>query len=276
MPDPMNSTTEMLGVPAAQDILQSPSAWALVLDIDGTLLEMAPVPDAVVVPPELPNVLSRLEQTFGGAVALSTGRRVEDADNLFAPLQLTTCGVHGTEARLLPDGEIITLVAPVPERLLEAVNEIALAAPGVLVEPKGVGIAVHYRNALDARPQLVHDLTGLLTRYDGFRLHPGRSVLEIIPFGYSKGTALDWLMTLAPFKGRKPIMIGDDAGDEPALVAAKRHGGYGLKVAGEHFPAADADFGNISQVRSWLGALADPSSVLRAGPARSMGAGRGS
>ena len=256
----MNHDTPTQHVPPVEGILKSPSDWALFLDIDGTLLDMAAAPDAVVVPPELLRVLSGLVKTFGGAVALSTGRSVKDADRLFAPLQLPTCGVHGTEARLVPGGDVVTLVASPPERLLEEVTRIASVNPGVLVEPKGVGIAVHYRNAPEARPQLERDLKRLLAdaQFEAYRLYPGRMILEVLPHGYSKGTALNWLMTLAPFKGRRPIMIGDDAGDESAIAAAERHGGIGLKVTGEHFSASQGDFDSIPQVRLWLAALAEP------------------
>jgi trehalose 6-phosphate phosphatase len=252
----MQDTAATMAIPPPEEILRNPAAWALFLDIDGTLLDMAPAPDAVVVPPEVVQILAGLADTFGGAVALSTGRQVSDADRLLAPLQLKTCGVHGTEARTVPGGETLMLVPPVPDALVGAVLDVARGAPGVLVEQKSVGIAVHYRNVPDARPLLVRELARVVTGFEGFALHPGRRVLEIIPQGYSKGTALTWLMRLAPFNGRRPIMIGDDAGDQPAFLAAERHGGFGFKVAGEHFNPAEADFASISHVRSWLSSLA--------------------
>ena len=254
---------DTMALPNPLEISGRRDDWSLLIDIDGTLLDMAPTPDAVVVPPVVVQILATLEKEFGGAVALSTGRRVADADRLLAPLQLTTCGVHGTEARIAPGGETLKLVSPVPAALLEAVIEVALRAPGALVEPKGVGIAVHYRNVPDARPLLVQELTRVIACFENFALHPGRRVLEIIPYGYSKGTALAWLMQLAPFEGRRPIMIGDDAGDQPAFVAAGRYGGLGLKVAGEHFGPAESDFQSVSHVRAWLASVAGlPPDVL--------------
>lgn len=242
-------------VPSADLIATNSAEWALFLDIDGTLLEMAPTPDAVVVPPDVVQLLSGLVKKFDGAVALSTGRLVSEADRLFAPLKLTACGVHGTEVRKTIGGETLMLVPPVPPALADACSRLAHIAPGILVEQKSAGLAVHYRKAPEAQATLERELELILRHHEDYGVRSGRRVLEVVPKGYSKGTALAWLMRLHPFQGRHPIMIGDDVGDQPALLAAERRGGFGLKVAGERFSLAEADFASVREVRSWLAAL---------------------
>jgi len=239
-----------------EGLARSPADWALFIDIDGTLLDMAPTPDSAVVPPGLVQTLARLLQRFGGAVALSTGRRVADADRLLAPLRLVTSGVHGTEVRRVAGGDTVMLVAPVSADRIRDIDNVARGAPGTLVEPKGCGVAVHYRNAPDAGPALERELQRVVGRWADLVVRPGRKVLEVIPRARSKGTGLAELMRLPPFRGRRPVMIGDDHGDESAHLAAERLGGFGLKVAGEHFGPAIADFDGVASVRAWLAALA--------------------
>jgi trehalose 6-phosphate phosphatase len=229
--------------------------WALFIDIDGTLLDVAPTPDAVRVPPGLVTTLTRLTETFRGAVALITGRRVADADRLFAPLKLAVCGVHGAEVRNGRDGCTALLAGPVPDDLAAAVRDVALARPGILVEDKGSALAVHYRNAPEARAGLELELRRAVGRWEGFAVRTGRKVLDVVPEAHSKATGLAWIMTLPAFRGRRPIMIGDDHGDEPAIRAAGLLGGIGLTVAGEHFARDRADFLTPASVRSWLASL---------------------
>jgi trehalose 6-phosphate phosphatase len=242
-------------------LLASPRDWALFIDIDGTLLGVAPTPDAVTVPPGLVAVLDSVRRGLGGAVALVTGRRVADADRLFSPLKLVVAGVHGTEQRSERGGAIAKLAPPVPPSLVQAVNAVSGIAPGIMVEQKGAGLAVHYRQAPMARASLIAGLKRILAADAGcdLVLRPGRMVLEVVPRGFSKGVALASLSGLEPFKGRRPIMIGDDAGDVSALQAAERLGGLGLTVAGEHFAERVervATFADIGSVHAWLTALA--------------------
>jgi trehalose 6-phosphate phosphatase len=248
---------EVSGLDKAEAVLADPGRWALFVDIDGTLLGMAPTPDAVTVPEGLVQLLDAVVRRLGGAVAILTGRRIADADRLFAPLRLVASGVHGTELRSERDGPIAALAAPITSEVVEAMSRISAIASGILIEQKGSGIAVHYRNAPLARRALETELAAFIasSSYD-LVLRQGRKVLEAVPRGFSKGSALTTLVTHAPFKGRLPVMIGDDVGDESAFVAAERLGGLGLRVAGEHFERGGADFDGVDSVLAWLRELA--------------------
>jgi trehalose 6-phosphate phosphatase len=234
-----------------------PRQWSLFLDIDGTLVGMASSPDAVFVAPGLTDLIARIADRLDGAVCLITGRRIADADRLFAPLELAGAGVHGTELRTARNGPIQILAPTIPNDVMEEIVACTKIAPGILVEQKGAGVAVHYRNAPEARVQLVAQLKRIVAdAHRALALRGGRMVVEVLPRSYSKGKALQQLVEIAPFKGRRPVMIGDDIGDESALVAAERLGGVGLRVAGEHFSRSASAFEGVTAVHAWLAAFA--------------------
>jgi trehalose 6-phosphate phosphatase len=254
----------------AQALLDNPDGHALFLDIDGTLLEMAPAPDAVCVPPALLGVLEELVVRLSGAVALLTGRRIASADRLFHPLRLAASGVHGTELRAERGGRICMLASPLPPAIIAKVDALGGIAEGILVERKGAGMAVHYRHAPHLQHRLAAELRAIVASAPGLIVRAGRMVLEIGPSGFSKGSALALLHAREPFAGRRPVMIGDDIGDESALSEAERLGGVALRVAGEHFSDATADFAGVRAVHAWLAAFA--TSLHPAPMARAQGA----
>ena len=237
-------------------MLAEPCAHALFLDIDGTLLGVAATPDSVRVPSGLVALLEDLVRGLDGAAAILTGRRVADADRLFSPLRMVASGVHGTELRMEAAGPTDILAGPIPPDLIQAINNVSSLHPGILVEQKGAGIAVHYRKAPELREILESELAAVISAASyHLALRKGRKVLEAVPSGYSKGTAMRQLLARMPFKGRRPVMIGDDVGDESAFLVAEQFGGVGLRVAGEHYDAAAADFDGVGSVRTWLKTL---------------------
>jgi trehalose 6-phosphate phosphatase len=234
-----------------------PTQWALFLDLDGTLIDIASSPQGVSTPPELVSILAGLLQRFAGAVAVVSGRSVADCDDLLKPLALVAAGVHGAEMRTTPSGPVVRTAPSMPDDILASAREVEKLAPGVFVEPKGAGIAVHFRKAPASAAAIERRLREIVRTGDhDLSISRGRMVFDLLPAACSKRHALSRLMALETFAGRRPLMIGDDYPDEGALDYARMQGGAGLRVAGEHFAIAQAEFRNPAQVRAWLAALA--------------------
>jgi trehalose 6-phosphate phosphatase len=237
-------------------ILANPRSCALFLDVDGTLLDLAVTPKSVRVPEGLIAILQRLNLAFDGAVGIITGRLISEVDLLLAPVRLPASGVHGAELRKTPDREIERVTAVLPPDVVQSMRKLALKIPGVIAEPKGPGLAIHYRLAPHAEAEILAVLEDALDKHAGaFELLPGKRLFEVVPSGLSKGTALAALSALPAFRDRTPIMIGDDVGDEAAFAAAEGLHGYSLRVAGEYYDEDIADFAGPSSVINWLDQL---------------------
>lgn len=242
--------------PAAAILADEPQRRALFLDVDGTLLDIAPTPDQVVVPPGLVDLLERVCAGLDGAFAILTGRQLGEIDELLAPAKFMGAGVHGAEMRTTPGGPITLSATAMPDELAAELVALAERLPGIIAEPKGPGFAVHYRQAPELKATVESEIRKLLARHpDDLVLCPGRKLFEVIPTGLSKGTALVTLAAMPTFAGRAPIMIGDDVGDTPALAAAEQLGGTGLRVCGGYF-GDDGDLAGPAGVIEWLGELA--------------------
>ena len=226
---------------------------AVLLDVDGTLLDIAPTPDAVVVPASLRQTLSRLARATGGALALVSGRSLADIDRLFAPLRLPAIGGHGAEIRPSGNGETETehareLDGGLRNRLAQLVD-----APGVLVEDKGYSLAVHYRLAPEQEGRVKEAVAAIQADWpaEAIEVLPGKSVVEIKPAGFHKGAAIRELMQHEPFAGRRPIFVGDDTTDESGFAVMPEFNGLGFSV-GRHVPGTAYCFADPNDVRRWL------------------------
>jgi len=156
---------------------------ALFLDIDGTLLEHQPHPDAVSVDGELRQLLEAIEGRLDGALAFITGRSVSTVDRLFAPLALPVAGLYGLEHRLVKGGEVD--IANEPEDLA-AVAEALLSefydTEGLYFERKGPVLAIHTRGAPEALPAVrIAAERALADLPAGYRIECGTAGLEFMP-----------------------------------------------------------------------------------------------
>jgi trehalose 6-phosphate phosphatase len=226
---------------------------AILLDIDGTILDIAPAPQEVWVPPALRHTLGRLQELTGGAVALVSGRPLDDIDLIFAPLQLAAIGGHGAEMRPIPGTSPQTRVGCLSVELKRKLATITELGPGILIEDKGYSLALHYRLAPEHGPALRAAVAHICADLPegALEILPGKLVVEVKATGVSKALAVSELMTYPPFKGRHPIFIGDDTTDEPVFGVIPRFGGLGFSV-GRVVPGVNGHFDKPEAVRSWL------------------------
>ena len=125
-------------VPVPGSLVPHLSATAVLLEIDGTLLELMPTPREVWVPPGLARTLNGLHRRTGGALALVSGRSLNDIDLIFAPDQYPAVGGHGAEMRIEAEAEAVAAHAPpLDKELKRRLAAIAKLSPGILLEDKG-------------------------------------------------------------------------------------------------------------------------------------------
>jgi trehalose 6-phosphate phosphatase len=243
--------------------------WAFFLDVDGTLLEYAARPQEVRVEAELVRLLERLFAFSGGAIALVSGRSVEDVDKLFAPLKFPAAGQHGTERRAA-DGSVRRHTPPLEGlgRAAGAIVRLTAAHEGLVFENKGMALALHYRLAPGLRVLAEREMRAIAADLgDAFELQTGKFVVEIKPGGRDKGSAIAEFAAEPPFAGRRPVFIGDDLTDEAGFAVVNRLGGHAVKV-GPGISQARWRLFDAAAVRNWLAAYLEQ---LAPGGARRTG-----
>jgi trehalose 6-phosphate phosphatase len=254
-PQPRKASAKLV----ASELAQHLNEYAILLDIDGTLLDLAPTPREVWVPPGLAETLSRLHEKTSGALALVSGRSLNDIDLIFAPEQFPAVGGHGAEMRISTDSEAVaTHAPPMDKELKRRLAAIARLSPGILLEDKGYSLALHYRLAPHAEKAIYEAVS--LIRADlpnaPIEVLPGKCVCEIKPSGFDKATGVSELMTHEPFRGRRPIFIGDDVTDESVFAIMPELGGLGFSV-GRRAQGVTDHFDEPRDVRAWLARLID-------------------
>ncbi|HEX6571206.1 MAG TPA: trehalose-phosphatase [Steroidobacteraceae bacterium] len=204
----------------------------MVLDVDGTLIEVGPAPDDVEVDAATLKFLQDASDTLHGALALISGRSLAQLDALFGYARFPAAGLHGLERRDAQHRLHVHPAESLPQSLVDELGEIAERHPGVLLEDKGRAVALHYRQAASLHEMLEREVHALARRHGGNDLHvqPGAYVLELKPSGITKAHAIEAFMQEPPFAGRTPLFAGDDLTDLHGFDAVERRGGVSIAV----------------------------------------------
>ena len=229
---------------------------ALLFDIDGTLIDLAPTPDSVHVPADLRSTLQRLYELTGGALALVSGRNLDNIDMIFQPLWLPAIGAHGAEIRFSREGAPTRVDLRLDNHLKSRFAAIADLDPGILLEDKGHSLAIHYRLAPSCQAAIYKAITAIRADLPAapIEILAGKCVVEIKPVGFSKATAVRQLMARAPFAARHPVFLGDDVTDDTVFAIMPDLGGTAFSV-GRRVPGLDGYFPTAASVRTWLSGL---------------------
>lgn len=234
-------------------LVDEPERWALFLDIDGTLLDLAATPDAIQVPLSLSADLQAVSARLKGALALVTGRSLAYADGLFTSCRFPIAGLHGAEFRGADGETVLAAATPAFVALKRRLVEQTAWMEGVLIEDKGAAVAAHYRLA-PAYDAVLKAIMRTFAEEAGpnWILQPGKMVFEIRPARADKGDAVATYLKQPAFAGRLPIAIGDDLTDESMFALANDRGGHSIRV------------GSLSTATCALGKASSPSAIRSA------------
>lgn len=224
---------------------------ALFLDFDGTLIDIAPSPDAILVPQDMAARLEMLAKKLEGRLALVSGRSVSDIIRHLGPLELALAGSHGEE-RMLPDGSPLgPSPAFLPDEATDAMRAYADSHEGLAYEAKSYGAALHYRAVPGSEEQVVAYAETIAETY-GLTLKRGKCVAEVVRGGAGKAGAVHAFMEQPPFAGAMPVFIGDDITDEDGFSAVNDLGGFGVVVGDRLATAARYRLSTPAKVHEWI------------------------
>ncbi|HWM26865.1 MAG TPA: trehalose-phosphatase [Woeseiaceae bacterium] len=231
--------------------------WAWFLDVDGTLLEIETRPDLVIADTRLLDMLDRLNKANKGAVALISGRSLDQLDGIFGQFRLAAAGSHGIEQRFM-DGTAVNKATDLPPGLVSRIVAFAEQYPDLLLERKPFSIGVHYRNRPELETTVLEAMEKINAELDNVAtLMRGKMLVEVLPTAANKGSAIRSFMRTSPFAGRLPVFIGDDVTDEHGFAVVNEMDGMSIRIGDAAGSAATWQLESVADLRAWLEATLD-------------------
>lgn len=234
----------------APKALSLPEA-ALFLDLDGTLAPIAARPQDVRPDPRRTGLIESLETALEGRLAVVTGRTLADVDRILEGRVAAVAAVHGLVRRDALGRLHEKAPHPRLHEAAEAFRAFAARDSGVLVEEKGLSVALHFRLA-PRQADAARACARRLARETGLTLQDGDMVEELRTPGPTKADSVLAFMAEAPFKGATPIFLGDDSTDEDGFAAARALGGFGVLVGAARPTGARYRLADVEAALAWL------------------------
>ncbi len=248
------------------------------LDFDGTLSDIVPRPEDAQLTEERRQLLRELNSRPRFAVAVISGRTLEDVRERVGLTDIAYAGHHGLEIagpgfhHVPPEAEAFRDTVA---RLGETLEATAGQTPGVILEHKGLSLSIHYRLAPKVQRQSVlraiRRTVKPLQDAGEVRIVKGKEVVNMLPpLEWHKGSALQWLIELLdsiPHRvgGIFPIYIGDDVTDEDAFPVARETGIAARVGPPKRGSAAEYTLEDTAEVEATLRAIVQYSKSLGIG-----------
>jgi trehalose 6-phosphate phosphatase len=233
-----------------------PATSAMMLDFDGTLVDIAPTPDSIQFSSEDAALLAKLEDAHGGAVAIVSGRAIDDLEQYLTSFGGLIAGGHGAEFRI--DGRR-SLAGEVDESQLEEIKQAVISFgksdPRILLEHKSTGIVMHYRAHPECESDVIELAKSLVEKRPDFKLQFAKMAVEIKPAAASKASAMEALLQEKPVSGRRIFFAGDDVTDESAFEWVNAQGGITVKI-GDEETSAGYRCSDPTEFKAWLKGVA--------------------
>ncbi len=224
---------------------------ALFADLDGTLAAIEQKPQQVGPDRARRRLLAELGAALRGRLAVISGRSLADLDRVLEGGVTAVAAVHGL-VRRRSDGEVLPSAGDQAARAAsQALSRFASSNSRLIVEDKGLAVALHFRQAPDIASDCREAALSAARRFD-LILQEGDMVVELRPRGPDKGAALVAFMREEPFTGFLPVFLGDDLTDETGFAAAERLGGFGVVVGARRPTAARYALADVADARGWL------------------------
>ncbi|MDN5524146.1 trehalose-phosphatase [Acinetobacter sp.] len=223
----------------------------LFLDIDGTLSEFHPDPSRSFIPKTTLKTLQQINN-FNVVVSFVTGRSVQIAERLIAPLEMPIAGTHGLEIKMNHEVQLNTAAEEFDLSLIQQeIQQLCRPYPQLLIENKTYSVALHYRQCpelADIARQIAEDVQH---RHAGLKINEGKFVFELLPLQADKGKAIEIILKHLNFSDVLPIFIGDDRTDESGFKIINHYNGISIKV-GPESTHAHYRLKNVSDVANFL------------------------